>query len=473
MAKTEDIEAKLAGYVDGDLDAAGRAQIEEYLANNPQHRQLIDELMKQRNMLRGLPRASAPADIAESFNTQLERAVLLGDVDGTAALSTRRIGFWPQLRAMAAILVVTLGLAWLIYYLLPSPQHASTTIADLRTTAPAPATASPEEPNSDATKFDASPMVGGANLEKPLVAVAADRTIASSQPISEQEQRARLALSDRDIRTGEASIPMPEIAGGAPASPLASNSMTPSQQMFGQVVAELSKAAPEQSHKDSSLLYVMPTANPQGTNEEVTRYLDDKHITWETTSEPMPVPLALSQDQATGAASRLMQQRVQAKTLDASQARPAVNEPAAQVLQRIVARQVSRQQAAQVMADLDQLQQRRRNESKSDPTMFLLSPTTFPTESLPMVNTPTTLSTLSRFLPTDVFAMTGFGAASAKTEIPSTQSSESSPFASQARNFKLNPAELAGQDDRVDLTIVLQPRAVPATTEPSTTAPAP
>ena len=41
MANTEQIEAKLCAYVDGELDAAGRAEIEQHLAANPQHRALV------------------------------------------------------------------------------------------------------------------------------------------------------------------------------------------------------------------------------------------------------------------------------------------------------------------------------------------------------------------------------------------------------------------------------------------------
>src|SRR6476619_1085515 len=81
MANTENIEAKLCAYVDGELDPAGRAEIEAHLASNPQHRQLMDELMKQRDLLRDLPRERAPEDLFESMQNQLERSVLL---DGAA-----------------------------------------------------------------------------------------------------------------------------------------------------------------------------------------------------------------------------------------------------------------------------------------------------------------------------------------------------------------------------------------------------
>src|SRR5437868_1376233 len=107
MANTENIEAKLAAYVDGELDAADRAEIEQHLKANPQHRKLIEELRVARQYLRELPREQAPTDVAEALNAQLERAALLGDVelDGPGgAGSSMRISRWPQIRAVAAIL---------------------------------------------------------------------------------------------------------------------------------------------------------------------------------------------------------------------------------------------------------------------------------------------------------------------------------------------------------------------------------
>src|SRR4051812_15318112 len=102
MANTENIEAKLCAYVDGELDAAGRAEIEAHLASNPQHRQLMAELNGQRGLLRGLPRAKAPDDLLETVQTQLERSVLLDPNAGAGAGSTGephvagRIGAWSQ-----------------------------------------------------------------------------------------------------------------------------------------------------------------------------------------------------------------------------------------------------------------------------------------------------------------------------------------------------------------------------------------
>src|SRR5687768_17036468 len=121
MANTENIEAKLCAYIDGELDAQGRAEIEKHLAANPQHRGLIAELSKQREMLRALPRESAPEEIMEFLQGQLERAGLLGDdAAAEAEAQAMRINRWPQVMAAAAIVFLAVGLVGIIYFVLPS-----------------------------------------------------------------------------------------------------------------------------------------------------------------------------------------------------------------------------------------------------------------------------------------------------------------------------------------------------------------
>src|SRR5258708_833309 len=94
----EIIEAKLATYIDGELDAADRADLETHLEQNPQYRRLVDELRKGREMLRGLPRESAPSELAEAFTSQLERSVLLqGPTDKEEP--RMRIGAGPRIFA--------------------------------------------------------------------------------------------------------------------------------------------------------------------------------------------------------------------------------------------------------------------------------------------------------------------------------------------------------------------------------------
>jgi hypothetical protein len=110
----EHIEAKLAMYVDGALDEAGKAEIEKHLAANPQHRRLLEELMLTRSWVRQLPRASMPPELSESLQSQLERSVLLDERTNTEAVA--RINRWPQYVAAAAILLLAVGLVSVVYF---------------------------------------------------------------------------------------------------------------------------------------------------------------------------------------------------------------------------------------------------------------------------------------------------------------------------------------------------------------------
>src|SRR5579863_7590337 len=116
----EIIEAKLCGYIDGELDAEGRVEIEKHLEANPQHRRLLESLKATRDLLRWLPREQAPPELSETLNGQLERSVLL-DYEGDAL----RIRAWPRVFAAAAIILLTAGLGVAVFYALPRSQKPS------------------------------------------------------------------------------------------------------------------------------------------------------------------------------------------------------------------------------------------------------------------------------------------------------------------------------------------------------------
>jgi hypothetical protein len=121
----EQIEAQLCAYIDGELSDAERAEIERHLASNPQHKSLIAELRRHSGLLQDLPRASAPLELNEALCGQLERSALLNASDeegGGAILSINR---WPQITAVAAVLMLAIGLGIVVYYVLP-PSGAGT-----------------------------------------------------------------------------------------------------------------------------------------------------------------------------------------------------------------------------------------------------------------------------------------------------------------------------------------------------------
>ena len=49
---SEQIEAKLCAYLEGELDEQGRAEIEKHLEQHPAHRKLLSEVGKTRGLLR-------------------------------------------------------------------------------------------------------------------------------------------------------------------------------------------------------------------------------------------------------------------------------------------------------------------------------------------------------------------------------------------------------------------------------------
>lgn len=116
----EATEAKLCAYLEGELPASERADIEQHLTANPQHRKLLADLAKTRQWMRAIPRQSAPTDLAESFQGQVERSMLL---DGSASSPLSKVR-WPQVLMLAAIVVLTLGLAGTLIYMLRPLSHS-------------------------------------------------------------------------------------------------------------------------------------------------------------------------------------------------------------------------------------------------------------------------------------------------------------------------------------------------------------
>ncbi|HEX3358353.1 MAG TPA: zf-HC2 domain-containing protein [Tepidisphaeraceae bacterium] len=141
----EQIEARLCAYIDGELDAAERAEIEKHLEANPQHRRLIQELTAQRDLLHALPREKAPAEIVETIQGQLERSVLLGSPGDGGDMQSMRISRWSHRGAIAAILLLAAGLGFLVYKVLPSNKPPAEFAVAPKETGPVPATLQTEE----------------------------------------------------------------------------------------------------------------------------------------------------------------------------------------------------------------------------------------------------------------------------------------------------------------------------------------
>ncbi len=126
----EEIEAKLAAYVDGELTPAERVEIETHLEANPSHRLLLQDLVQHRQLLCALPREKATGDFTEGFQGQLEREILLGGDELSRARSRFRISYSPQLLSAAAIVLLAVALAIIVFSVLP-PHHPKAPLAQL------------------------------------------------------------------------------------------------------------------------------------------------------------------------------------------------------------------------------------------------------------------------------------------------------------------------------------------------------
>ena len=107
MSETsEELEARIAAYIDGQLPSAEAARLEVFLANtDPQLAEQIIGMLADCHRLRSLPRGVAPADLAGRVMEQVERSSLLNDVDSG---SQWRRPWWQSRRwgAVAALLMV-------------------------------------------------------------------------------------------------------------------------------------------------------------------------------------------------------------------------------------------------------------------------------------------------------------------------------------------------------------------------------
>ncbi|HZZ43805.1 MAG TPA: hypothetical protein VFE58_12780 [Tepidisphaeraceae bacterium] len=152
-SNTENTEAKLAAYVDGQLDPDQRAQIEQYLRANPDHQRLLADMIAQRQAVRDLPREKAPADIYDAMQAQLERSILLDD-SGLNAPPSVRHSRRSQAFAIAAIALLAIGLAAVLYFALPSTRPNPVEIA---ATSPATTTRAPES-TTNVTPLESAPI---------------------------------------------------------------------------------------------------------------------------------------------------------------------------------------------------------------------------------------------------------------------------------------------------------------------------
>ncbi len=160
----EQIESKLAAYVDGILTPEERAEIEQHLAANPSHLALISDLIAQKDMLARLPRERSPIDLSEDLQNHLERESLLGGPPIEEAGAAFRLNRWPQLLSMAAIVLLAFGVGMVVYKVLP-PKYPDLALVQDTNDSKAP---SPDDSKAEKAKVsDGSSAVAMASFGAP------------------------------------------------------------------------------------------------------------------------------------------------------------------------------------------------------------------------------------------------------------------------------------------------------------------
>jgi hypothetical protein len=170
--QSEQIEAKLAAYIDGELTGGDREEIEKHLAANPSHLALVTDLMWHKQLVKGLPRELAPVSMNEDLQSQLERDVLLsgGDPAEEARAVAGRIHRWPQIFSAAAILAMTAGLAAVVYSVLPGKRPTGVALENQTAPVVQPEGGAAPRPDTPAIAGEGRAMKGADQPEAPLVA---------------------------------------------------------------------------------------------------------------------------------------------------------------------------------------------------------------------------------------------------------------------------------------------------------------
>src|SRR4051812_30471752 len=103
----EDLQQRIAAYLDGELPPADAARLEVFLANtDPKLADMLVGMLADKVQIRALPRPNAPTDLSSRIMESIERTTLLDDVEHFA---TPRRPWWQSRGAIAAGIVVLLG----------------------------------------------------------------------------------------------------------------------------------------------------------------------------------------------------------------------------------------------------------------------------------------------------------------------------------------------------------------------------
>jgi DNA-binding transcriptional regulator YdaS (Cro superfamily) len=160
MKSNSNIDELLCSFIDGELPARQKTEVQRMAARDPEVAQRLRQLQKCHNLVSVLPRAEAPDDMIEQIRLSLERRTLLGE---RPAASNRRAGTWHlRLRYLtaAAAMIALLGVLGLVVYQIVSP------VPSVNPTGPvAVAPNPPQTPSSTVTVVSESGFAGRLELQ--------------------------------------------------------------------------------------------------------------------------------------------------------------------------------------------------------------------------------------------------------------------------------------------------------------------
>ena len=106
------------GYLEGDLNPQQTAQFEQAMHQDGRLRNLVAQLMVDRQALRQMPHAEVPADLMDQVSQQLERETLLGHVS-TGRLPAPAAGVhwgrWMAYGSLAALVIISMSIVLVIF----------------------------------------------------------------------------------------------------------------------------------------------------------------------------------------------------------------------------------------------------------------------------------------------------------------------------------------------------------------------
>jgi hypothetical protein len=262
----ENIEARLATYVDGDLEPADKLEIEKHLQQNPQYRRLLEDLRRQRDMLRALPREAAPPEVTESFSSQFERAALLGISDSPQDEPRMRIGAWPRIIAAAAIVLLTVGLAAIVMFVLPDRNgRFATKPMALRN--PIVATSNPSMPADQPDE----------NVAAALRRASVDERLAEAKGDRGNRQYDKYALLDSLGRPADRELDA--VAQSISVDPRLKS-------LLASETAELGGATTQPTRNKESVVFVVRADNAQLLESRLAHFFSERNIDWKAAPEP-------------------------------------------------------------------------------------------------------------------------------------------------------------------------------------------